>query len=105
MGIRDEDLMWKEILKTLARDGSYFMRIGTGYLNLVRFFREAVAKVKKSKIDFICAAPEANSFIHARGVKLLMPPAIRMNLHNYTKASGENVNFYEYKRNLNLDGD
>lgn len=105
MGIRDEDVMWKDILKILAREHSFQMRIGTGYLNLVRYFRTAVTKIKKSKLDFICAAPEANCFIYASGLKLLMPAAIRMNVFNYARENGPNVNLYEYKRKLNLDGD
>jgi len=105
MGIKDETVMWKDILKVLSREKGYVMRIGTGYLNLVRFFRKGLAKVKHSKICFICPAPESNTFIHAKGIKLLMPPAIRMNIFNYAREMGPNVKFFEYKRRLNLDND
>lgn len=97
--------MWKDILTALSLQDHYKMRIGTGYLNLVRFFRNHLMKIRKSKVDFICAAPEANAFLQTKSFKRFMPPAIRMNIFRYAKENTSNVNFYEYKRRLNLDGD
>lgn len=82
------------------------MRIGTGYLNLVKFFRKHLSQNRNTKVDLCCPAPEANTFTGAKGVKGYSPYVIRMKIFKYVKENlNSDFNVWEYKRRLNLDND
>lgn len=66
-GVRHDEETTVELLSAFPRGAAIYL--ATGYFNLTKVYRKAIME-SSATVEILTASPEANGFLHAKGIKV-----------------------------------